>query len=82
MGFFDSVVGGLNNMAKTQYKQATGRDYDRDFKMYISEYEYRDSYDIKNEWEKLSDDTSIRHAAKKAAIKDLMKEKGMGNELY
>lgn len=76
MGFFDSLVSAANNAVKTNYKNATGHSYDNDFKYYLREWEWKHDYELKDRWAELENDNGIRHAAEKAAVRELMKEKG------
>ena len=85
MGFLDALAGGIKNsvneMKKKQYKEATHRDYDYDYQMFMHQYEHKSDNDISYEWDKLREDTGIRNSAKKAALRELMKEKGMRSQL-
>ncbi len=76
MGLFDSFVSAVNDAAKRNYKSATGHDYDRDFQDYLREWDWKPDYELKDRWSELQDDNGIRHAAEKAAVRELMKEKG------
>lgn len=83
MGIFDNIVSGMSNMVKTNYKNATGRNYDRDFQKFIDDYEsswnYSDSdhCDLERRWDELRDNNSIRYVAEKNAVRDLMKRFGL-----
>ncbi|MDE6036485.1 MAG: hypothetical protein K2G36_11340 [Ruminococcus sp.] len=76
MGLFDSFLGAVNEAGKKNYRNVTGNDYDRDFQDYLRKWEWKQDYELKQRWRDLEDDTSIRHAAEKAVVKELMKENG------
>lgn len=82
MGIFDSFMTAANNMMKKNYRSATGHDFDRDFRTYISEWEWRSDEELKARWRKLAIDDGIRHAAEKRAVMELMKEKGFDTDDY
>lgn len=82
MSVFDSIMKTANNMMKTNYRSATGHDFDRDFRMYLSDWEWRSDFEIRDRWRQLAEDNGIRHAAEKKAVMELMKEKGMDLDDY
>ena len=74
MGFLESLSAKAMDMAKQNYKNVTGRNYDRDFRDYVSQYEYKSEYEIQQRWDELRDDNSVRHFAEKNAVRDFMKQ--------
>lgn len=81
MGILSSIMGGMvdaaNEAMKRQYKEYTGRYYDKDFRYYINEFSYYREDELKKEWCELANDTSIISKPKKDALIEVMKQKNI-----
>ena len=76
MGLLDYAMGEMQKTVKSNYKSMTGRDYDSDFRNYMYEYESKDDIEVRDRWEELVDNRGVRYAAEKAAVRQIMLERG------
>ena len=86
MGFFNSLLNGVVNAAnenlKQQYQSITGRNYDKDLRYYMGQFEYMREDELQDEWRELVHDTSVSSNPKRTALLEAMKKRNIPRDDY
>lgn len=82
MGILDFLASKTEEIVRENYRRATGRSYQRDFRHYRFEYGYKLDNELEMAWNRMYDDRSMETLPERMAIRSLMKERGIEFDDY
>ena len=77
MGFFDGLSSLMKNKSIELYEKQTGKKYNREYRNYKNDYEYKSDNQVLDAWEDIVDKKYVDLFPKRMAIRDTLIERGL-----